>query len=295
MTTTVLADVTNQVQKFWSGMFMDELKEANILSTLVNKDYEGEIKQGGDTVYVSQINRPTGQRKTIGAPGYDTFNPSKLSTSRVAISASEVITASFEFDDIVQLQSQIGSQDSKIRQALLEAVGIELNTYLYSLIAPSAANPDHIINGVADFNAAQANTLRKLASQAKWKRDNWYLLLDPSYKSDFLNSTPVVSGDFVGGDLPVIGGEIASKRFGFNVLEDNSEGMKQLSPTLAAEDFGLAFHPDFLHLVMQKQPTFEIAPLISNKQFGYVIVVRMICGAGLGIDGAKKHIKIYNT
>jgi len=292
MSTTNLSDVNEQIQKFWSPMFMDELMESVLLPSLVNKDYEGSIAKGGDTVYVSQINRPVGETRTVGVDA-DTFNSEKLSTSRVAIQANKRFQASFEFDDLVDLQSQIGDQNSKIRATLLESMEIQLNNYLYSLISPSAASPDHVLTSVTDFNLAQLNIVRTLAAQAHWRKDGWYLLADPQYVSDMLNNSTLTSVDFGAQDAPIIGGQMSRQRLGFNILEDASDGILSLSGSSA--DAAIAFHPDFMHLVMQKQPTFKVADLTSNHQHGFVIVADMIGGAGLGIDGAKKHISIINS
>ena len=299
MATTLLSDVQNQVATIWSEMFMDELKEKTLLPSLVNKDYAGELNnKPGDRVRVSQINRPAASRKTVGS-GHEYFASEKLSTSYVDIVADQVISASFEFDDLIEIQSQIGNKDSKVRQALLESVEIELNNYLYSLVSPSTSAPDHLLASVTDFNATQLNSVRKLASQAKWMSEGgWWLLPDPSYMSDLLNAQTLTSQDYVNGEAPVIGGQIANKRFGFNILEDNSAGLISAMQRLGgatSEDAALAFHPDFLHLVMPKMAEFKVAELTSNKQFGYVIVVRMVVGAKLGIDGNLKHVFIYNA
>lgn len=295
MATTQLADVQDQIQEFWSDLFMGELLESTLLPSLVNRDYEGEIRgeSGGDTVYVSQINRPDAERKTVGA-GADVFNPSKLNTQRVAIECDQRITASFEFNDLVDLQSQIMGDGSAIRQALLEATDIELNNYLYSVVAPSASSPDHTITGVTNFDSSQVNSLRKLASQAKWsKQGGWWLLADPQYTSDMLNDSTLTSADFGAVDAPVIGGQMARQRYGFNILEDNSAGLASLSSGI--EDAALAFHPDFMALCMQKTPEFKVSDLHANKQFGYVISVTMIVGADLLPDGENKHITVIDS
>lgn len=281
MAVTKVADVSDQVQEFWAPMFMDELRESLMLGALVNRDYEGEIKMEGDTVYVSQINAPSGSLRTVGVDA-DTFDSEKLSTSRIAIEANKRATASYEFSDLVQIQSQIGAKDSDIRAGLLYAAEKQINDYLYGLVSPSTSAPDHVINSVTDFNAAQLVALRKLAGQAKWMRNKpWYCLVDPSYNADLLSAQTLTSSDYVP-DAPVVGGQIANQRFGFNILEDNSK----------VTDTALAFHPDFMHLVMQSQPRFKVSDLHSNKQFGFVISVDMIFGAKLGIDGANKHITV---
>lgn len=294
MSLTLVGDLANQAQKFWSPLLKDELKQDTMLASLVSKEYQGEIKKGGDTVYVTQIDRPTGSIKTIGVD-HDTYTSEKLTTTRISIAANKIVEASIELDNLVDLQTQLGEPSAKqtIRKAMLEACEIKLNSYLYSQVAPSASAPDHIINAVADFNASQAANVRKLAAQARWAKDGgWWLLLDPSYFSDFLSAATLTSSDYVGGDAPVVGGQFATKRFGFNVLEDNSDGILTLGTS--GVDCGLAFHPDFLHLVMGA-PEFKLSDLHANKRRGYLLTCEFLVGSALGIDGDKKHIRIYNT
>jgi hypothetical protein len=293
MAVTTLTEVNDQIMKFWAPTFVDQLKETTLLPALVNKSYEGEIKKGGDTVRVSMINRPTAELKTIGVDA-STFNPSKLTTTKVDLTADKRIIASFEFEDLVDLQSQIGDQQSKIRQVLIEACEIQLNNHLYSLVAPSSGTPDHVLNGVTDFNATALLNCRKLAATAKWPMD-WYLLTDPSYYNDLLNATTLTSNDWTGGDAPVVGGKIGTKRFGFNIFEDNSAGLTTYLGATSGVDCSLAFHPDFMMLAMQAVPQIKVSDLHSSKKFGYVISVDFWCGAKLGLEGNVKHIWTYNV
>jgi hypothetical protein len=299
MSATLVRELEDQIQKFWSPLFVPELKETAILPNLINTTYTSDLKAQGDTVYVSMVEAAEGERKTIDSSGAHTvISSEKLKTQRVGVVADQIFSASFELDSLIDLQSQIGSASgqSAIRNALLKGVELQVNKYLYSLVAPSASAPDHVLSGVADFNFTQLQTVRKLASQAKWGKDKpWYLLLDPSYHNDFSADTKNTSSDFVGGDLPLIGGMRPFSRSGFLISEDNSDAMAQLSAAGATEDFGLAFHPDFLYMVAQMNPTFKLSDLHSNKQRGYLLTVDMVGGAKLGIQGALKHIKIYNT
>lgn len=290
---TQLADVSYQVKTFWSDLFKDELLESAVLPALVNREYEGEIKDEGNTVRVSQINRPEASIRQVGS-NEDAFTASKMSLDYVDVVANQVITAAFEFNSIAMLQSQLKSKDSKIRQALIEAAMIKLNSYLYSLVSPSTSSPDHSVASVSDFNAAALLSNRLLASQAKWPDANRYCLVDPSYYNDLLSAQTLTSSDYVGADAPVVAGKMLKQRFGFWIVEDNSAGMSQLSPTAATSDLALLFHPDFMYLVMG-QPEFEVSSLHSQKRHGFLMSVKLIVGAKLGIDGSVKHIVNYNS
>lgn len=281
MASTDINQVSEQVQKKWAPLFMKELRESLLLPSLINKDYEGSIGQEGDTVYVSQINAPTGEIKTVGTDA-DTFGSQLLSTTRVSIVANKRAVAAFEISDTAQLMSQLNSQESAIRESLMFSVAKQVNKYCYSLVAASTSAPDHFINSVTDFNAAQIAGNRLLAATAKWsKAKPWYILADPSYYSDILNASTLTSSDYVGADMPVVGGQIAKQRFGFNILEDNALPVDQ----------ALTFSPDFMGMVMQYEPRFKVSDLHAQKKFGYLVSVDIVFGASQLISGSVKHIQ----
>jgi hypothetical protein len=293
MGATLLGDLSNQVAKFWAPTWKSELMESNILMNQVDKDYEGAIKQQGDTVYITQVTRPAGQIKTVGA-GHETFATEKLGQSRIALTANRVFSAAYEFDSLLQLQTDLAKNDSVIRQNLLQAMSIQINSYLYSFV-----NPTSPTGTVTDFNASQVAALRKFAGQKKWMQNKaWYLNVDPSYYSDLLSAATLTSVDYGAADAPVIGGNIGLKRYGFNIFEDNSDGLISAIAKVSGTDLvdvALAFHPDFLHFGMQLEPEFEISSLHSNKQFGYIISVRAVGGAVIGHDFSNLHQIVFNT
>lgn len=274
-------DVADQIQTKWSGLFSKELREKTLLPGLVNREYEGEIKKGGDTVRVSQINAPTADLLTIGTDA-DSFGTKALSKSYVDIQVNKRIVAAFEFEDLVEIQSQIDSESSDIRDALKFAVEKKLNDYLYSLVNPSTSSPDHLLNSISVMDKAQLAAIRLLAATAKWdKTKPWFLLADPSYYSDVLADTTLSDSRYGASDAPMIQGRTVLPRMGFNIMEDDSRTV----------DTALAFHPDFMHLVMGT-PRFKISDLHGQKKFGHVISVDVLVGAVLGINGNVKHIKI---
>lgn len=292
---TSTLEVTNQIQKYWAPQFMKELRSDLPLIDLVSKDYQGDMKKEGDTVYVSQINAATGELLTVGTNA-DSFSAEAVSLERISVTANKRAVASFKITELGQLQSQLDSKDSELMAALRHGVSEKINNYLYSLVAPSTSNPDHSIASVTDFNAAALASYRLLAAKAKWPKDGrWFALLDPSYYSDVLNAATLTSSDYGASDAPVIGGQMALKRFGFNIVEDNSAGCLTMSPGAAGADTALLFHPDFMHLCMQKEVQVKVSDLHPLGQFGYLVSVDVIFGAALGIDGNVKHIKVYAT
>lgn len=285
MTVSGLAEVTNQIQKYWSPLFTKQLRASLMLGALVDKKYEGSISRQGDTVRVSQVNAATGQLLTVGTNA-DSFESEAISTSYVDIVADKRAVASYTFQDLVQLQSQLGQDNPEVMESLKYGVASQINTYLYSLVNPSTSAPDHLISGVTDFNASQLAAARVLAAQAKWAKDGqWYALLDPQYYGDLMNATTLTSSDYGAADAPTINGNIGLKRFGFNIFEDDSR----------SADYGLLFHPSFMHMVSQTEVQVKISDLHPLGQFGVKLSVDLVFGAKLGINGNVKHIKVYNS
>ena len=284
MSATTLAEVANQIQKYWSPLFTKQLRESLLLGGLVDKKYQGAIARGGDTVRVSQVNAPSGQMLTVGTDA-DSFNSEAISTSYIDIQANKRAVSSYEFQDLVELQSQIDNNPD-VRESLMYSMNKQINDYLWSLVSASTSAPDHNIASVSDFNSSQLSACRVLAAQAKWRPEpGWYVLADPQYYADLLNSTTIVSSDFSAGDAPTVGGMIGSKRFGFSIFEDNSR----------TADHALVFHPDFLHLVQQTEVSVKVSDMHAQKKFGYVLSADLVFGAKLGISGNVKHIQVYNS
>lgn len=280
MATTTTTDVAAQIQDIWSPVFMNELRESFILPSLVSKEYEGEIKKKNDTVKISQINAPNSTLKTVGVDA-DSFESNKLSTSSVDLVANKRAVSSYEFEDLVQIQSIIDPKSNpEIRRALMQDVGNQINDYLYSILIPSTATPDHTINSQATLTNALMASMREAASEAYWsKSDSWYCLMGPEYYSDFLADNNMINQDYGFDDKARVGGVAAQKRYGFTIYEDNS---RATSSSLHS------FLPDAIVYAAQTEPTFKVSDLHSNKKFGFVLSVDIIFGATLSINGANK-------
>lgn len=292
MAFTSLSDVEQQVQKKWAPLLQKKLVASNPLIYLCNREYQGDLSRGYRDVQVSMLDIPTAQRKTIGTDA-ESFSTSLMSTQKVTVTCDQRVTAAFDLEDTIDLMSQLESRDSEIRDVLLKSLEIELNNYLYSKVSPSLSSPDHSVSGVSDFNATQLLGVRTLAATAKWAENKgWFGLVSPSYSSDLLAAQTMASSDYVS-DFPTMSGKFVTKRFGFNIYEDNSDGLVGLGTS--GSDVGLFFHPDFLLLCMALEPQIKISDLHSNGQHGYKISASLICGAALGNQGANKHIVVYNS
>lgn len=292
MSATLVQELNEQTKKYWSPLSRDELKERSVAVNIFNREYEGEIKQGGDSVKINQWVLGEANQKTVGE-GHESFETNKLDANQITLVADKVWTHAFEFDDLVKIQTQLENPESELRMGMEAAVARKINRYLFSLMNPSSSNPDHDVTGVSDFTYDELLNVRMLATQAHWGDEQQrYMFLDPSYHKDFLSDTTVASGDYGAEDRPAISGKIGLKRAGFNIFEDDSQGLLSLdSANSATADVGLAVRPDALHLALGGFE-YEISRLHSNKQFGFVMSLKVIGGAVRGHDHSSLCIKV---
>jgi hypothetical protein len=279
VTVTKLSDLTEQIQKVWAPLISGQLRADQLLAQFCNRDYDGEIRQGNDTVYVSQVVDPTAEERTIGTDA-DVFGTQKASVTRIAIVADKRAVVGYEFEDLISIQTKLA--DADFRAGMVQALGDVINTRLYANVSPSTSSPDHQVGSVTSLDADGLADVRVLAGEAKWPKDgNWYGLISPQYWGTLMKDNDLKSSDFVQ-DQPTVNGQSARRLFGFAAYEDNSRTGKTAT----------FFHKNFLHLVMQREIQFKISDLHSQKKFGYILTADVIYGVKQGINHSKLCVQV---
>ncbi len=265
------------IPEIWSAKMYQELRNDVMFANIFSREYEGEIKNFGDTVNVQQIVAPTGE---IITDDKAQFSSSTMQVNRIAITANKRASAAFEFTDMAQLQSMAFQQDAQ--EALLYAIRLKLESDIIASLVPADGSPapDHDIApaSASDLAAADLGSIRTLLSTAKVPVSNRKLLLAPSYYGDLLSKTQVTSTDFVSGNSAQQG--VVSQFMGFEIMEHN----------LLSTDVGYAVHPSAMLLVMQQDIRIKISDLHSQNKYGYLLSADMVYGFTLADD--KRLVKI---
>jgi len=167
-------------------------------------------------------------------------------------------------------------------------VADQINSHLYSIV-PAA---EDLV--APTMTASTLTEIGRIADEANLPTMNRWLLVSPGYYQDLLDAQTLVSVDSVGSsDRPQIGGRFVQQRFGWNIVMDNSAGLKAQA-TVATEKTAIAFVPDFMHWASPRSQ-FKISDTHSSLKFGMVMSADTVFGAALGIDGADKVIKISES
>lgn len=106
--------LNNFIPQIWSARLLKNLNEAHVFASLVNRDYEGEIKNVGDTVKINAIGRVS-----IGSYTKNS-NISAAETLTDAQTTLEITQANyfnFQIDDIDRVQQKPKVMDEAMREA----------------------------------------------------------------------------------------------------------------------------------------------------------------------------------
>ena len=294
MAVTELENVANQIREVWSDLFMDELRESHVLVNLIDKTYDAEFNNSNDRARISQYDAQTGQLLDIDRVAANDnacdFTPAAQTMSNVDLIIDKRAVSSREFCDTVALLSQVKPDSDKLRQTMAYEVGEQINNHLYSLVSPSTSAPDHVLGGTATMSASVLTQLTQLADEAFWPEGERWLLVDPQYHKDLLDSTTLVSSDFVG-DRPVVAGRIVTERYGWKIVMDNSAGLRSINTTPGNAGVAIAFIPEFMHWASPRSQ-FKMSDTHSSLKFGSVMSADTIFGAVQGISGDEKVIQV---
>src|SRR6266702_8560867 len=92
--------VASFVPEVWSPVLLASLKKAQVYGGIVNRDYEGEIANKGDTVHINSVSRPTINAYTT----YATITVEQLSTADRTLVINKADYFAFGLDDLDKRQ-----------------------------------------------------------------------------------------------------------------------------------------------------------------------------------------------
>lgn len=260
--TTTTAD--KFIPEIWSAEVKRAVESNLVMANLVKRDFEGEIRQRGDTVHVVDIsNLSVGTKSASTDVNYEAITEDKTS---ITIDTHQY--AAFKLEDIVAAQSNtnlLTEYSNKVGYALAKKVDTDLLA-LYANLSQSvgAASTDitdtTLLAGIAYLDLADApETDRAAVFHASQKAA--FLAVDEFVRYDANGiggqQNPIIRGQF---------GELYGVRifFSTNVTTTGSP----------AGDHNLLFHKEAFVLAMQKdiriQSQYDIDAL-ATKVVGDVL------------------------
>jgi hypothetical protein len=100
-------DLTAFVPQVWSKRVLTKLDRTNVMLRLVNRNYEGEIKQAGDTVWVRTFGNVTMSAYRRGAP----ISYGDLAPTRESLQINDAQNFAFAVDELDIAQNDLNALD----------------------------------------------------------------------------------------------------------------------------------------------------------------------------------------
>jgi len=225
------------IPEIWSALMLTTLKKNLVYAQpgVVNRDYEGDIANAGDTVRIRSLSRPT-----IGtySKGSTTITPEQLTDAQRALYIDQSKYFAFELDDIDAAQSVGGELTTALTEATygLRDVADQYVAGLYT-----QAQSANQLGTISVTTAAGAYTvLRKLRTalnKANVPMESRYVVVPPFFEGLLLEDDRFVRVDASGSDQGLRNG-IIGRALGFDVMMSNN------APLVTGDDWAVqAGHP----------------------------------------------------
>lgn len=219
--------VRNFVPEIWSSRLLVATRKELIYAspTVVNRDYEGDIMEAGDTVRITSVSRPA-----IGTyvPGSTTITPENLTTGQRTLVVDQSKYWAFSIDDVDKRQAK----SNLIPQAMSEAaygLADTVDQYVAGLYTQiQAANFLNLVGAPIDTYTTPTDAydkvlvpLRTKLSKANVSKTGRYVIVPPEFYASLLLDDRFVSADKAGTDQGLRNGFVG-RAANFDIYESNN-------------------------------------------------------------------------
>lgn len=213
--------VTTFISELWSARLLNALEKVHVGTSLVNRDYEGDIKQQGDTVHINSIGAVTVSDYTKNS---DITAPQTLSTTDQSLSISKAKYFNFQIDDVDAAQAA-GDLMDKAMQKSAYALNDAADSYILQTLATGAAAAN-VIGSATPVALTKDNIyeniikLRLLLDKQNVPAEGRTLVMPPEAYALILQDSRFTGAGAQGEDAARSGyiGRIA----GFDIFESNN-------------------------------------------------------------------------
>jgi hypothetical protein len=215
----------NFIPTLWSGTLLRQLENTHVFAQpgVCNRNYEGEIKQMGDTVKITSIGPVT-----IG----DYTKNSNMSAAEAITDAGQTLQITqqkyfnFQVDDIDQAQAAGGTMEAAMQEAAygLGEVADEYIAGLYSQVATANfygtdASPKTISSATDVYN--YLTRLKTILDENNVPRDGRWVVVPPFLEEYMLQDERFVKSFNANSEQRLLNGLVA-RAAGFDILQSNN-------------------------------------------------------------------------
>lgn len=187
--------ITRFRPEIWSALLLESYKKTLVYANLCNKDYEGELKQAGDTVRITAISRPTVSAYTRNAD----ISYEELSDAQRTMIVDQERYWAFSVDDVDAFQARgnvVPTAMAEAAYALSDVVDQYVAGLYTQVNAANAISTTAVTSGDLAYTGIRRLMLKldeaNVPKTGRWVVvPNWYhsLLLENSKFVDLTGNT----------------------------------------------------------------------------------------------------------
>lgn len=210
------------IPEVWSARLLEHLNKLHVYSSLMNRNYEGDIRAFGDTVHINQLGAITIRDYT----GSDLADPEELDGTQQNLVINKAKYFNFQVKDIDNAQSNPKLIDDAMQQASY-GINDEIDQYLGELLVGGCANANVLYDGAHAVTPTSANAydylvdLSTVLSESNVPMLGRWCVVPPWFHALLLKDVRFV-GNGTGYNQAVLQGGVVGEAAGFQIHLSNN-------------------------------------------------------------------------
>ncbi len=264
--------INNVIPALWASRLLQNLNNEHVYASVVNRDYEGDVKSMGSTVKINSIGRVTISNYTRNT---DLASPETLQDAGQILPIDQGKSFNFQVDDLDKAQASISMMDAGMKEAawgLADASDLFLAAQLSTNVATAnILTPATVGRGAAERSAYQVlvDLDVKLSENNTPRADRW-VVVPPWYEGMLRSDVQFVSYGTPENRATLTGGKPIGMAAGFNVYMSNNVPTSSGNPYIIAGYKGAATYAEQVAETVAYKP---------EKRFGDAMKGLLVYGA----------------
>jgi N4-gp56 family major capsid protein len=208
------------IPEIWSAVLLDALETRLVYAQpgVVNRDYEGEIENAGDTVRITSIGDPT---VADYVPNSTSITPEELTDAQRTLVIDQLKYFAFKVDDVDKRQAKGDVMSTAMRRAAYQLAKVA-DTFVANLytgvVAANNLGTVSVTTGALAYT--QIRKLKLALDEADITEEGRYLAAPPWYYSLLLEETKFLDASASGSTEALRNGSVG-RVLGFDLLQTN--------------------------------------------------------------------------
>lgn len=209
--------ITNFIPEVWSASILEALRAKLVFPSLCNRDYEGDIREAGDTVHITGYDDVTVKKYTRGTNiTVDAVTDANKGT--LTIDQSDYFA--FKVNDLDKVQAKADLTGNFTNSAAYN-MALNVEKYISGLMDKAATAPAKTISVTTPSDAYLAVVeARKQLDKQNVPTEGRWIVVSPDFNALLLQDSRFIEGTEAGHNT-LLNGVVGSVS-GFTVVESNN-------------------------------------------------------------------------